>query len=63
MGVKTMNKVHIQWNENCVREWDAPVTDEALIKSKYNKHLEGGWRISLDYKVKVEQTFYWGLEI
>jgi hypothetical protein len=48
VGVKTRNKVHIKWNENCLREGDAPVTEEALMKSKYNKHVEGGWRISLD---------------
>ena len=48
VGVKIRNKVHIQWNMNCLRKGDAPVTEEALMKSKYIKHVEGGWRISLD---------------
>jgi hypothetical protein len=48
VGVKTRNRVHIQWNENCLREGGLPITEEVFMKSKYNKHVEGGWRMSVD---------------
>ena len=48
VAVKTRGKVHIQWNEDCLRQGDQPITEEVLMKSKFNKHVEGGWRMSLD---------------
>jgi hypothetical protein len=49
VGVKTRNRVHIQWNKNCLRdEGGLLTTEEVLMKSKYNKHVEGGWRMSVE---------------
>lgn len=48
IAVKTNNRVHIQWNESCLREGDRTITEEKLLKSKYNKHVEQGWRISIN---------------
>ena len=45
--MKTRNSVHIQLNADCLREGDIPISEEVLMKSKYNKHVEGGWRLSL----------------
>jgi hypothetical protein len=45
VGVITCNRVHIQWNENCLLEGGLPITEEIFMKSKFNKHVEGGWRI------------------
>ena len=42
VAVKTNNRVHIQWNESCLREGDLTITEEMLLKSKYNKHVEQG---------------------
>jgi hypothetical protein len=39
--------VHIQWNKDCLNDGDLPITKEASMKSKYNEHVEGGWRMSL----------------
>ena len=46
--MKTRNRVHIQWNDNCMHESDLQITGDVLMKSKYNKHVEGGWRMSLE---------------
>ncbi len=46
-AIKNRSKVNIQWNKNCLRNGDLPITEEALMRSKYNKHVEGGWRMSL----------------
>ena len=49
VGVKTRNRVHIQWNENRLREVGLLITEEVFMnKSKYNKHIEGGLRMSVD---------------
>ena len=45
--MKTRNRVRIQWNEDCLREGDLPISEEVLMKSKYYKHAEGGWIMSL----------------
>jgi len=47
VAVKTRNRVHIQWNADCLLEEDIPISEKVLMKSKYNKHVEGGWRMSL----------------
>lgn len=48
VAVKRDNKVHIQWDGSTLREGDIEITEEKLLKSKYNKHVLGGWRYSLD---------------
>lgn len=48
VAVKTNNRVHIQWNESCLRVGDLAITEEKLLKSKYNKHVEQGWRMSIN---------------
>ncbi len=45
VAVKTKDRVHIQWCKDCLRDGDLPISEEVLKKSKYNKHVEGGWRI------------------
>ena len=45
--MKIRNRVHIQWNADYLREGDIPISEEVSMKSKYNKHVEGGWRLSL----------------
>ena len=32
VAVKTRGKVHIQWNEDCLREGDIPIAEEVLMK-------------------------------
>lgn len=48
VAVKRDNKVHIKWDGSTLREGDIEITEEKLLKSKYNKHVLGGWRYSLD---------------
>ena len=48
VGVKKNNKVHIKWDGSTLREREIAITEETLLKSKYNKHVQGGWRFSLD---------------
>lgn len=48
MAVKKNSKVHIKWDISTLREGDKAITEETLLKSKYNKHVLGGWRYSLD---------------
>ena len=48
VGIRTRNRVHIQWNQNCLCEGGLPITEEVFMKSKFNKHVEGGWRMSVD---------------
>ena len=47
VAIKNRSKMHIQWNKNCSRHGGLPITEEALMRSKYNKHVEGGWRMHL----------------
>jgi hypothetical protein len=47
IAVKKGNKVHIKWDEECLREGDAKVSQERLLVSKYNKHVEEAWRMDL----------------
>ena len=51
VAVKQNNKVHIQWDGSTLREGDIAITEETLLKSKYNKHVMGAWRYSLDAPV------------
>ncbi len=48
VAVQKGKKVHIEWDKTCLREGDMQITKETLMKSKYNEHVEGGWRINLD---------------
>ena len=48
LAVKKQNKVRIKWDADCLRDGDPPVTDERFLKSKWNKHVEEGWRWNLD---------------
>ena len=45
VGVKKNNKVHIQWTSHVLRGGDPEVTEEQLMVSKWNKHVEGSWRM------------------
>ncbi len=47
MAVKKNSKVHIKWDISTLREGDKAITEETLLKSKYNKHVLGGCRYSL----------------
>jgi hypothetical protein len=37
-----------KWDASTLREGDEPITEEVLLKSKYNKHVIGGWRYSIE---------------
>ena len=47
VAVKNNNKVHIQWDESCLRKGDPKVTQERFLKSKWNKHVNEAWRMNL----------------
>ena len=34
--------------KSCLHNGDLPITKEALMKTKYNKHVKGGKRMSLE---------------
>jgi hypothetical protein len=48
VAVRTCNRIHIEWDASTLREGDEPITEEVLLKSKYNKHVIGGWRYSIE---------------
>jgi hypothetical protein len=48
VAVLTQNKVHIEWEPSTLREGDDSITEEVLLKTKYNKHVIGGWRYSIE---------------
>ena len=48
IAVRKQNKIHIEWDASTLRDGDASITQEVLLKSKYNKHVVGGWRYSLE---------------
>ena len=48
VAVRTNNRIHIEWDASTLRDGDIPITEETLLKSKYNKHVVGGWRYSID---------------
>jgi hypothetical protein len=48
LAVRTRNRIHIEWDASTLREGDEPITEEVLLKSKYNKHVIGGWRYSIE---------------
>ncbi len=48
VAVRTRNRIHIEWDTSTLRDDDQPITEETLMKSKYNKHVIGGWRYSIE---------------
>ena len=47
VAVKKKKKVHIEWNEVCLQSGHPKITEERLLKSKWNKHVVEGWRMDL----------------
>ena len=41
-------KVRIQWDKEYHREGDPEISQETFMVSKWNKHVERGWRLALD---------------
>jgi hypothetical protein len=48
VAVKKNSKVHIEWDKSCVRDGDPKITQERLLKTKWNKHVEEAWRMNLE---------------
>jgi hypothetical protein len=48
VAVRTRNRIHIEWDTSTLRDGDEPITEETLMKSKYNKHVIGGWRYRIE---------------
>ena len=48
VAVLTQNKIHIEWDASTLRDGDESITEEVLLKTKYNKHVIGGWRYSIE---------------
>jgi hypothetical protein len=48
VAIKIRGRMHIQWNEDCLCKGDTSISEEVLMMSKFNKHVERGWRMSLD---------------
>ena len=46
-------KVKVEWDEDCVKEGEAPSSNEILLKSKFNpsKPTKGAWRENLRHKI------------
>ena len=47
VAIKIGGKVHIKWYDTCLKPGDPTITEGKILKSKYNKHVHGGWRINL----------------
>ena len=41
VAVRTRNQIHIEWDASTLHEGDESITEEVLLKSKYNKHVIG----------------------
>lgn len=48
VAVKKQDKVHIEWDDACFHIGDQKITEERLLKTKWNKQVEGAWRWNLD---------------
>ena len=48
VSLKSGGKVHIKWDDTCLIPDNSTKLEETLLKSKWNKHVHGGWRINLD---------------
>ena len=59
VAIKKGNKVQIQWEQDILHECYPKISQETLVKSRYNKHVLGkkgvspGWRMNLDEKISV----------
>eukprot|EP00957_Ditylum_brightwellii_P121941 9299669-Ditylum_brightwellii.AAC.1 len=47
--VKNNTRVHVEWEYLYLREGDPKVTEEKFLKTKWNKHVDEGWRMNPDY--------------
>ena len=47
VAVKKNSRVHIKWEKECLRKGDPAITQEKLLKSKWNKHVIQAWRMNL----------------
>ena len=48
VAVLTGNKIHIEWKASTLCDGDESIAEEVLLKTKYNKHVIGGWRYSIE---------------
>mmetsp|Transcript_26186 Transcript_26186/g.44648 ORF Transcript_26186/g.44648 Transcript_26186/m.44648 type:complete len:365 (-) Transcript_26186:8-1102(-) len=48
VAVKKRSKVRIKWNSECLRDGDLEITEERFLISKFNKHVEEGWRFNVE---------------
>ena len=48
VAVKKQDKVHIEWDDACIHNGDQKITEERLLKTKWNKQVKGAWRWNLD---------------
>ena len=49
VGVLNNNQVHVKWDKTYLREGDAEITKEKFLKTKWNKHVQDGWRMNVDW--------------
>ena len=47
VAVKTNSRVHIRWDDEYVRRGEPNITEERLLVKKWNRAVEGGWRMVL----------------
>ena len=47
VAVLSNSRVQIEWEERCLREGDPKVTQEKMMISKWNKHVEEAWMMNL----------------
>ena len=47
VAVKKNSRVHIQWGASCVWDGGPKITQEKLLKTKWNKHVEEAWRMNI----------------
>ncbi len=51
VAVKKGNRVHVEWKKKYLRRGDKPVTEERFLVSKWNKHVEEGWRMDPEHLI------------
>ena len=49
VGVLNNNQVHVKWDKTYLREGDAEITKEKFLKTKWNRHVQNGWRMNVDW--------------
>ena len=50
VGVNHKDIVRIKWLKKYLRKVNDEVTEEKLLPSKWNKHVEGSWRMDTQAK-------------